>query len=135
MMHYKQTYRLFNLESAEKEARSRPTGSSRRVARSDRLSCLTTKQSILRLKGENGLMSKVFFITGDFCSGTTLLFTLFRKTGEYYSLYEPLHSLLRENLIWPLRAYEHHFFVDDYFAEKAVQGLIEGEVFSRFPEQ
>ena len=62
-------------------------------------------------------MSDVLFITGDFSSGTTLLFTLFRKTGEYYSLYEPLRSLLRENLIWPLRAYEHHFFVDDYFAE------------------
>jgi len=62
-------------------------------------------------------MSNLVFISGDFCSGSTLLFTLFRKTDEYYCLYEPLHSLLREYLIWPLRVYEHHFFVDDYFSE------------------
>lgn len=62
-------------------------------------------------------MSNLVFISGDFCSGSTLLFTLFRETDEYYCLYEPLHSLLREYLIWPLRVYEHHFFVDDYFSE------------------
>ncbi len=62
-------------------------------------------------------MSNLVFISGDFCSGSTLLFTLFRKTREYYCLYEPLHSLLREYLIWPLRLYEHHFFVEEYFSE------------------
>jgi Sulfotransferase family len=62
-------------------------------------------------------MSNLVFITGDFCSGSTLLFTLFRKTGQYYCLYEPLHEDLLEYLIWPLQVYEHHFFVDNYFAE------------------
>jgi Sulfotransferase family len=62
-------------------------------------------------------MSKLVFLTGDFCSGSTLLFTLFRQTGQYHCLYEPLHPLLREYLIWPLRAYEHHYFVGDYFKE------------------
>jgi hypothetical protein len=62
-------------------------------------------------------MSNLVFVSGDFCSGSTLLFTLFRKTGEYHCLYEPLHSRLREYLIWPLEVYEHHFFVNDYFAE------------------
>jgi hypothetical protein len=32
-------------------------------------------------------------------------------------LYEPLHPLLREYLIWPLRVYEHHYFVKNYFDE------------------
>ncbi len=63
------------------------------------------------------MTANLVFVTGDFCSGSTLLFTLFRKTGEYHCLYEPLHELLPEYTIWPLRAYEHHFFVKDYFAE------------------
>src|SRR5690242_4666280 len=62
-------------------------------------------------------MSNIVFLTGDFCSGSTLLFTLFRETGHYHCLYEPLHPRLREYLIWPLRTYEHHFFVRDYFNE------------------
>lgn len=62
-------------------------------------------------------MAEVVFLTGDFCSGSTLLFTLFRETHEYHCLYEPLHPLLPEYLIWPLRVYEHHYFVRDYFCE------------------
>src|SRR3982751_5182637 len=62
-------------------------------------------------------MKKLVFITGDFCSGSTLLFTVFRGTGQYYCLYEPDHQFLRQYLIWPLRVYEHHFFVSDYFHE------------------
>lgn len=62
-------------------------------------------------------MGELIFVSGDFCSGSTLLFTLFRETREYYCLYEPLHPKLREYLIWPLRVYEHHYFVDDYFSE------------------
>src|SRR5665213_1638861 len=69
-------------------------------------------------------MSNIVFLSGDFCSGSTLLFTLFRETGEYYCLYEPLHPLLREYLIWPLRVYEHHYFVKDYFKEyKGFKGI------------
>jgi hypothetical protein len=64
-------------------------------------------------------MSELVFLTGDFCSGSTLLFTLFRQTSQYHCLYEPLHPLLREYLIWPLRAYEHHYYVRDYFNEFA----------------
>lgn len=62
-------------------------------------------------------MSNLVFVSGDFCSGTTLLFTLFRKTGQYYCIYEPLHTLLLESLIWPMEVYEHHFFVENYYAE------------------
>jgi hypothetical protein len=62
-------------------------------------------------------MSNLVFLSGDFCSGSTLLFTLFRETREYHCLYEPLHPCLREYLIWPMRAYEHHYFVKDYFKE------------------
>jgi hypothetical protein len=62
-------------------------------------------------------MSNLIAVTGDFSSGSTLMFTLFRKTQEYYSLYEPLHEQLLEYLIWPLKVDEHHFFVDDYFSE------------------
>jgi hypothetical protein len=62
-------------------------------------------------------MSNLVFVTGDFCSGSTLLFTLFRKTGEYYSLYEPLHERLLEYLIWPLPPDDHHFHVDNYQTE------------------
>src|SRR5262249_36166692 len=64
-------------------------------------------------------MSNLVFLSGDFCSGSTLLFTLFRATGKYHCLYEPLHPRLREYLIWPFRAYEHHYFVKDYFNEFA----------------
>lgn len=62
-------------------------------------------------------MSNLIIVTGDFSSGSTLMFTLFRKTGQYYCLYEPLHENLLEYLIWPLRVDEHHFFVEDYFTE------------------
>ena len=62
-------------------------------------------------------MSNLVIVSGDFSSGTTLLFTLFRKIGGYYCLYEPLHEKLLEYLIMPLRVYEHHYFVEDYFVE------------------
>lgn len=56
-------------------------------------------------------------MTGDFSSGSTLLFTLFRKTREYLCLYEPLHEKLLEYLIWRLRVSDRHFFVENYFSE------------------
>ena len=59
------------------------------------------------------------FLSGDFSSGSTLLFTLFRKTGAYHCLYEPLHERLLEYLVRPLRVYSHHYYVDDYFSEYA----------------
>jgi hypothetical protein len=62
-------------------------------------------------------MAKLVFISGDFSSGTTLLFTLFRKTPGCYCLYEPLHAKLPEYLVWPPRAYGGHFFVDQYYSE------------------
>src|SRR5260370_6050032 len=62
-------------------------------------------------------MSNLVFVNGDYCSGSTLLFTLFRKTGQYYSLYEPLHERLLEYLIWPMLPDDHHFFVGHYHAE------------------
>jgi len=62
-------------------------------------------------------MSNLVLVSGDFCSGSTFLFTLFRKTDEYYCLYEPLHPKLKGYLIRPPPVYEHHFFVKDYFAE------------------
>src|SRR5207248_376337 len=63
-------------------------------------------------------------VTGDFSSGTTLLFSLFRKTGDFYCLYEPLHEKLLEYLIYPLRPDEHHPFVEPYFSEyKGFRGL------------
>jgi hypothetical protein len=63
-------------------------------------------------------MSNVVFVSGDFSSGTTLLFTLFRRSGEFHCLYEPLHGRLLEYLIHPLRPDEHHHpFVGSYFAE------------------
>lgn len=62
-------------------------------------------------------MSNLVFVNGDFCSGSTLLFTLFRKTGKYYSLYEPLHELMLEYLFWPVPPDDHHFFVDRYHSE------------------
>jgi len=75
-------------------------------------------------------VSNLVIVSGDFSSGSTLLFTLFRKSGSYYSLYEPLHQKLPEYLIWPLQAYEHHFFVGNYFDE--YRGLTEiPRLFSR----
>ncbi len=64
-------------------------------------------------------MSNLVFVTGDFCSGSTLLFTLFRQTGQYYCLYEPLHELLPEFLVWNLRPdpQDNHFFVKSYYDE------------------
>ena len=62
-------------------------------------------------------MSRLVFLSGDFSSGSTLLWLLFRKTGAFHTLYEPLHERLREYMIYPLRSYEHHFFSENYFAE------------------
>jgi len=64
-------------------------------------------------------MTNLVFATGDFCSGSTLLFTLFRQTGKYYCLYEPLHELLPEYLVYGLRpsAHDHHFHVKSYYDE------------------
>jgi len=62
-------------------------------------------------------MKRLVFLSGDFSSGSTLLWLLFRKTEAFHTLYEPLHERLREYMIYPLRSYEHHFFSDNYFAE------------------
>ena len=62
-------------------------------------------------------MKNLVFLSGDFSSGSTLLWTLFRQTGDFHCLYEPLHERLREFMIYPLRAYEHHFFSENYFRE------------------
>jgi len=64
-------------------------------------------------------MSNLVCVSGDFCSGSTLVFTLFRKTRQFYCLYEPLHERLREYLVYGLRPDEqsHHFFVDQYYRE------------------
>ncbi len=64
-------------------------------------------------------MSNLVFVTGDFCSGSTAVFTLFRKTGYYYCLYEPLHEKLPEYLLYDLRpeSTDNHFFVDSYYRE------------------
>jgi hypothetical protein len=62
-------------------------------------------------------VTNLVFVSGDFSSGSTLLFTLFRKSGGFYTLYEPLHQKLPEYLVFPLQAYEHHFFVGNYFDE------------------
>ncbi len=62
-------------------------------------------------------MSNLVFISGDFSSGTTLLFTLFRNVDGTHCLYEPLHERLLEYLVWTPRAYEGHSFVGDYFRE------------------
>jgi hypothetical protein len=63
-------------------------------------------------------VSNLVFVSGDFSSGTTLLFTLFRGTGDFHCLYEPLHEKLLEYLIHPLRPDEqHHPNVDSYFTE------------------
>ena len=62
-------------------------------------------------------MSGVVLVSGDFSSGTTLLFTLFRHADDTHCLYEPLHERLLHFLIWPPRQYEGHSFVEDYFGE------------------
>ncbi len=62
-------------------------------------------------------MSNLVFVSGGFSSGTTVLFTLFRRTGDYYCLYEPLHEKLLEYLIYPLRPDVHHRFVKPYYDE------------------
>jgi hypothetical protein len=62
-------------------------------------------------------LTNLVFATGAFSSGSTLLFTLLRKTGDFHCLYEPLHQRLREHLRAGLRVYEHHYHVDNYFAE------------------
>lgn len=62
-------------------------------------------------------MNNLVFVSGDFCSGSTLLFTLFRKTGQYYTLYEPLHELMLQYYFWPLPPDDHHFFVERYHSE------------------
>ncbi len=64
-------------------------------------------------------MSNLVFVTGDFCSGSTAVFTLFRKTQKYYCLYEPLHEKLQEYLLWDLRPdpQDNHFYLDSYFRE------------------
>jgi hypothetical protein len=66
-------------------------------------------------------VSNLVFVTGDFCSGSTLVSTLFRKSGQYYCLYEPLHERLPEFLIWRPnpRPHDHHFFATDNYAEMA----------------
>ncbi len=62
-------------------------------------------------------MGELVFISGDFSSGTTLLFTMFRHTPGCCALYEPLHAKLPQYLIWPPRAYEGHHHVGNYYAE------------------
>src|SRR5581483_6528672 len=64
-------------------------------------------------------MSNLVCVSGDFCSGSTLLYTLFRKSSQYYCLYEPLHERLREYLQYRVQPDEgdHHFFMEDYYAE------------------
>jgi len=66
-------------------------------------------------------MSNLVFVTGDYCSGSTLVNTLFRKSGQYYCLYEPLHERLPEFLIWRPNpdSYDHHFFAEDNYREMA----------------
>jgi hypothetical protein len=66
-------------------------------------------------------MSNLVFVTGDYCSGSTLVSTLFRKSGQYYCLYEPLHERLPEFLIWrpDPDPYDHHFFMKDNYREMA----------------
>jgi hypothetical protein len=66
-------------------------------------------------------MSNLVFVTGDYCSGSTLISTLFRKSGQYYCLYEPLHERLPEFLIWRPNPdpYDHHFFTEDNYREMA----------------
>jgi len=64
-------------------------------------------------------MSNLVFVTGDFCSGSTLVFTLFREAKQHYCLYEPLHEALLEFLMYRVQPLEHdhHFFLQDYYRE------------------
>lgn len=75
------------------------------------------RKDAVQVKDPGDIMSNLVFVNGDYCSGTTLLFTLFRKTERYYSLYEPLHEQLLEYLIWPMLPDDHHFFVGHYHSE------------------
>ncbi|MBM2821859.1 MAG: hypothetical protein HW413_605, partial [Thermoleophilia bacterium] len=62
-------------------------------------------------------MSNLTIVSGDFSSGTTLLFTLFRNTEGCHCLYEPLHERLLHWLVWPPRVYEGHSYVGAYVDE------------------
>lgn len=64
-------------------------------------------------------MSNLVVVSGDFCSGSTLVYTLFRKSEQYCCLYEPMHQRLREYLQFRVQPDEgdHHFFMDDYYRE------------------
>src|SRR5215469_6031360 len=66
-------------------------------------------------------MTNLVFLTGDYCSGSTLVSTLCRKSGQYYCLYEPLHERLPEFLIWRPNPDpdDHHFFAKDNYREMA----------------
>lgn len=58
---------------------------------------------------------RLVFVTGDFSSGSTLLFNLFRASDAFHCLYEPLHEYLLEYLVWPLQVNPHHPNTVDYF--------------------
>jgi hypothetical protein len=63
-------------------------------------------------------VSTVVFVSGDFSSGTTVLFSVFRATGDFHCFYEPLHEKLPEYLVYPLRPDAgHHVHVEPYFKE------------------
>jgi len=57
------------------------------------------------------------FISGDFSSGTTLLFTMFRHVEGCCCFYEPLHERLLNWLIWPPRVWEGHVHAENYVKE------------------
>lgn len=70
-------------------------------------------------------MGDLVFISGDFSSGTTLLYTLFRGNQECRCLYEPLHETLLPWLVWSPRSYEGHVNVGNYFREyKGLGGVM-----------
>jgi hypothetical protein len=64
-------------------------------------------------------VSNLVIVSGDFCSGSTLMSTLFRKSERFYCLYEPLHERLPEYLTYKVQPLDrdHHFFMDDYYRE------------------
>lgn len=76
-----------------------------------------TVNSASRRQPTETTLNNLVFTTGGFSCGSTLLFTLLRKSQEFHCLYEPLHERLREHRRAGLRVYEHHYHVDDYFAE------------------
>ena len=69
-------------------------------------------------------MTDLVFISGDFSSGTTLLFTLFRNTPGCRCLYEPLHQQLLPWRFWSPRAYDGHANVGTYFDEFKTLGAV-----------